>query len=183
MDRTATTETIKPTFCQMKALLLLLVATSIISCSPTRYYIVRHAEKAAPGPGSNARDPELSAAGKERAATLANELSGKKIRQVFVTNTIRAKSTAAPSAAAAKVEAQVYSGAADSAFIAKLRNLKGNTLIVGHSNTVDDIVNMLTRNTDVKTDLPESSFDKLFIVTFRKGHYQFTQKTYGIATP
>ncbi|RYY55320.1 MAG: histidine phosphatase family protein [Chitinophagaceae bacterium] len=167
----------------MKPLLFLLLATSLLACTPARYYVVRHAEKAPPAQGSDARDPQLSEAGKQRAETLAGLLSRKKIRQVFVTNTIRASSTAAPAAQQHGLEPQVYPGAADSLFIGKLRSLKGTTLVVGHSNTVDDIVNRLAGEEKVKGDLPESSFDRLFIITRRRGHYTFKELQYGQATP
>lgn len=163
----------------MKPLLLLLLVTALFACSPTRFYVVRHAEKAAPGAGSDARDPQLSDAGKERAEELAKLLARKKIRQVFVTNTTRARATASPTASLFGLEPQLYPGAGDSAFIARLHKLKGNTLVVGHSNTVDDIVNGLTKHISVKGDLPESSFDRLFIVTLRNRTFSFREKRYG----
>jgi hypothetical protein len=51
-------------------------------------------------------------------------------------------------------------------------------LVVGHSNTVDDIVNGLM---GVKTlsDLPETQYGDLFIVKRKKGRYSFEQGRFG----
>src|SRR5687768_4707868 len=122
--------------------LLLVVVCLITSCGNT-YYIVRHAEKASPSEGPTmmtSNDPELSREGGLRAETLAARLKNKDISRIFTTNTIRTKTTAAPLANHLKIEPEIYSGV-DEAFIDKLKSIKSNTLIVGHSNTVDDIVN------------------------------------------
>ncbi|RYY62722.1 MAG: histidine phosphatase family protein [Chitinophagaceae bacterium] len=161
-----------------------LVSLFIFSCSPsTTFYVVRHAEKAAPAAGTDTRDPQLSEAGKQRAAMLAAELSGKKIRHIFVTNTIRSKSTAEPTASAFHLPMELYPPLPDSVFIKKLRSLKGNTLIVGHSNTVDNIVNQLTGQVNVPGDLAETSYDRLYMVTLKKKRSAFRQKRYGATTP
>jgi phosphohistidine phosphatase SixA len=149
--------------------LLLVVVWLITSCGNT-YYIVRHAEKATPSPGvtmMTANDPELSSLGQLRATTLAERLSNKGISRIFTTNTIRTKTTAAPLATLLKIEPEIYS-AADEAFVEKLKSIKKHTLIVGHSNTIDDIVNKLTGEAQL-SDLPDSAYSNIFIVK-RKGN-------------
>ena len=147
----------------------------IVSCSHT-YYIVRHAEKEAAGPNMSS-DVPLSDKGKQRAEALRETLKNKKIAYVFSTNTIRTKSTAQPTADYFHLAIQTYGPIPDSAFISRLKLLKKNTLIVGHSNTVDDIVNLLCGNKEIAGDLPDTAYSKLFIVTmngkkisFREGH-------------
>lgn len=162
------------------AFILLLLS----SCAPSAtYYIVRHAEKAAPATGADTRDPELSETGKQRAETLAAIIPARNIKQVFVTSTIRSRSTAAPVAAIAHVTPSVYPGNPDSTFIAGLRLLHGATLVVGHSNTVDDLVNKLTGKTFVRGDLPETVFDRLYIITRKKNRFGFTENRFGPPTP
>ena len=148
---------------------LLVVVCLLTSCGNT-YYIVRHAEKATPSPGLTMMtmdDPELSSLGQLRAKTLAERLRDKDISRIFTTNTIRTKATAAPLATLLKIEPEIYS-AADKAFVEKLKSSNKNTLIVGHSNTIDDIVNELTGEAQL-SDLPDSAYSNIFIVK-RKGN-------------
>jgi broad specificity phosphatase PhoE len=148
----------------MKYLLLLLIV-AFASCSHT-YYIVRHAEKAVAGANMSS-DVPLSDKGKERAEALKAILKDKKIGYIFSTNTIRTKSTAQPIADLLGLKIEIYKPVPDSAFIRQLRSLKKNVLIVGHSNTVDDIVNMLCGKKEVAGDLPDTEYSKLFIVTVK----------------
>jgi phosphohistidine phosphatase SixA len=60
-----------------------------------------------------------------------------------------------------------------------LHSVKGDILIVGHSNTVDDIVNKLSGRKDVPADLKDSEYDNLFILKGKSGKLQFTRRKYG----
>ena len=165
----------------MKYLFLLLMIPAV-SCGQT-YYIVRHAEKESQGIGSGSmmtNDPPLSAAGKTRAVELKELLKNKNIHYIFSTNTIRAKTTAQPTADYFGLKIEVYGPVPDSAFINKLRSLKKNTLIAGHSNTVDDIVNMLCNEVKVAGDLKDSEYDNLFMVKKKRNRYIFSRKPYGL---
>jgi broad specificity phosphatase PhoE len=149
----------------------------ITSCSQT-YYIVRHAEKAVAG-ANMSTDVPLSDKGKERAEALKELLEKKKIAFVFSTNTIRTKTTAQPTTDYFGLKTGIYGPIPDSIFISKLKSLKKNVLVVGHSNTVDDIVNMLCNEKKVPGDLKDSEYDNLFIVKKKGGHYTFSCKHYG----
>src|SRR4051812_39306446 len=118
----------------MRPILVAFLLFLLTSCS-TKYYVVRHAEKQTT-PGNN--DPELTDAGKQRAERLKFKLRNKKIAFIFATKTTRAMQTAAPTAAYFHLTPANYPPMTDSSFIAKLKGLNKNTLIVGHSNTVDD---------------------------------------------
>jgi phosphohistidine phosphatase SixA len=147
------------------------------SCSQS-YYIVRHAEKAAQEPNTSS-DVPLTEEGRQRAEALKEILKRKKIAFVFSTNTIRTKSTAQPTADYFHLTTEIYGPKPDSAFIALLKSKKKNTLIVGHSNTVDDIVNMLCGEIKVPGDLPETEFNNLFIVKKKGKRYIFYSQKYG----
>ena len=67
----------------------------------------------------------------------------------------------------------------DSTFISQLRPLKGNVLIVGHSNTVDDVVNMICGKNEANGDLGDSEYDNLFIIKKDGDHYTFSRQHYG----
>ncbi|MEI9810434.1 MAG: histidine phosphatase family protein [Bacteroidota bacterium] len=103
----------------------------------------------------------------------------KKIAYVYSTNTIRTKSTAQPTADYFSLSIETYNPRPDSAFISLLKTKKKNTLVVGHSNTIDDIVNKLCGETKVAGDLPETEFDNLFIVKKKGNKMIFRQKKYG----
>ena len=148
-----------------------------MSCSTTHYYIVRHAEKETT-PTMMSGDVPLSAEGKQRAEALKDLLLNKKIGSIYSTNYIRTKATAQPLAAAKNISIQVYK-AGDTAFIHSIRNVTIDVLLVGHSNTVDDLVNTLTGTTYIAGDLPETQYGDLFIVKRKGKKYSFEKKHFG----
>ena len=162
----------------MRQLIIILGLFSLCSCSSVKYYIVRHAEKAAPGMGGST-DVPLTPAGEARAVALKDALLNGRIGYVYSTNTVRTKSTAKPTADAFQLAINIYGPAPDSAFIAKLKKLDKNTLIVGHSNTVDDIVNKLCGQ-NLLQDLGDNEYDNLFIVKKKRGVFTFTRMKYGM---
>jgi phosphohistidine phosphatase SixA len=154
---------------KMKLFFPLLFMLLLSSCSQT-FYVVRHAEKVAPPAGNMmSTDVPLSEAGKQRAESLKELLKNKKIRLIYSTNTIRTKATAQPTADYFKIPIAIYGPKPDSGFIHLLVSQKKNTLIVGHSNTVDDIVNMLCGEIKIPADLNDPDYDNLFIIK-RKGN-------------
>ena len=164
----------------MKFLLIFFSFALLTSCSRT-FYIVRHAEKAAAGNNTTmmSNDPTLTEAGKERAEALKKLLKTKKIGTVFSTNTLRTKSTAEPTRAYFDLVTETYPSLPDSAFIIRLKSLKKNSLIVGHSNTVDDIVNKLCGSTKIPGDLTETEYDNLFVVKKKGRKMSFKTLKYG----
>jgi phosphohistidine phosphatase SixA len=172
----------------MPKIILCLLIIIFSSCGSVKYYIVRHAEKETASAGttmSTPNDPPLSAAGRVRAIELREVLRGKGIRYIFSTNTIRTISTAQPfNELRGATHLEIYN-TKDSLdqFIQKLKEIKkGNSLIVGHSNTVDDIVNKLCGEIKVPGDLPDSEYDNLYIVIKKGRHFRFENKTYGTPT-
>lgn len=167
-------------------LLIVLFATS---CTRT-YYVVRHAEKdeAATGGQTTPATP-LSENGRNRAIALCDSLRSKGISYVFTTNTVRTRSTGRPTALATNADTLLYATPNNDSitkFIARLKRIKKNVLIVGHSNTVDDIANLLSNQQHVPGDLLEHQFDNLFVIrysTFLSTRITFTRKKYGVLTP
>jgi broad specificity phosphatase PhoE len=162
---------------------VVLLATIFSSCTSTYYYVVRHAEKEIAG--SNATmmttDPPLSEAGKVRAIVLRDELKNKHITRIFSTNTIRTISTANPLSEQSGVPVTIYN-TKDSLdyFIDGIKNSpRGNILIVGHSNTVDDVVNKLCNESKIASDLPDGEYDNLFIVKLKGKKAKLIRKKYG----
>jgi broad specificity phosphatase PhoE len=149
-----------------RLLIAAIFAVVVFSSCSHSYYIFRHAEKATAGPNMSS-DVPLTEKGEERAKALQVILSSKKIGLIYSTNTIRTKTTAQPTAAYFHLPIETYGPRPDSAFIKLLKTKKKNVLIVGHSNTVDDIVNMLCNEKKVPGDLDESVYDNLFVVTYK----------------
>jgi Phosphohistidine phosphatase SixA len=169
----------------MKFIIILIFSLSLASCSHS-YYIVRHAEKAETTDSVSMNmqnDLPLSEAGKVRALVLKDLLDKKNIDYIFSTNTVRTRSTAKPLSDAVGVPVQLYSQDTINSFIQRLKSIEsGNVLIVGHSNTVDDIVNLLAGRTKIPGDLKETEYDNLYIIkytNFLGKRISFRQKTYG----
>lgn len=153
---------------------LLFSSLLLTSCSQT-YYVVRHAEKEVQT-ASMTSDVPLSEKGKARAAALKVLLMSKNIKTIYSTKTQRTQSTAQPTADYFKRSILTYGPIPDSAFIKNLKATKGNVLIVGHSNTVDDIVNGLTGHQYIPADLPDSAYSNLFVITRKGKKMRFERK-------
>jgi len=121
-------------------------------------FIVRHAEKASPG----GKDPDLSVQGRKRAEALANILKDSQITAVFVTEFKRTQETAAPTAKAAQVSPIVIPTKDIGVLVEKLRTLNGNALVVGHGNTIPDLLKALGIATPVS--IPEDDYAEIFAV-------------------
>jgi broad specificity phosphatase PhoE len=145
----------------MKALalfLLLFVSVSIASAQPV-VVIVRHAEKAADG----GTDPDLSSAGRTRADALARILKDSGITGIFTSEFKRTQETAAATATSAHLTPTVVAAKDTAALVAKLHQLKGNALVVGHGDTIPNLVKALGINAPV--NIPDADYSELFIVT------------------
>ena len=97
-------------------------------------YVMRHLHKAA------GEDPPLTEEGANLARLLAGQLGGSGIAAVFATKTRRATQTAEPLASFLKLPVTPYDPRDMPSLIAAVAAVRGNVLVVGHSNTVPDIV-------------------------------------------
>ncbi|ULQ57998.1 histidine phosphatase family protein [Flavihumibacter rivuli] len=162
-----------------KAVFFLLSGFTLLSCTQ-KVFIVRHAEKQVPGDGSmvmSKTDPPLTEAGKERAEALRERLKGEKVRTGYTTNYIRTISTLMPTANYFALDTFHYAKV-DEAFLQRVRMSKGNVLVVGHSNTVDDIVNGLTGKNEVR-ELSDSTYNHLYIVKLKGKTAKYKLEFYG----
>lgn len=137
-------------------------------------FIVRHAERAAPtgqaaapAHGMMGDDPPLSAAGEQRAAKLAAMLAGSGIKQIFTTEFKRTRQTAAPLAQKLKLTPVMAAAKDPAPLVAQLRRTQGNVLIVGHSNTLPDLIRKLGVTQAVT--IGDNDYDDLFIVVRTAG--------------
>ena len=113
-------------------------ATADGRAGPGQAFVMRHLQ------ATTGEDPGLTEAGRRNAQLLANWF--KKIDQpgaIFVTRYRRSQETAAPLAAKLRIRPIVYDPSNNDVLIEAVKAKGGNVLIVGHSNTVPDIVERL----------------------------------------
>ena len=148
----------------MKRLFLCLAvaafASSALAESPV-IFLVRHAERAAIS-GRVPSDTGLSREGKARAQSLASALKDAKIAAIYTTEFKRTQESAAPVAASSGIRPEVVSAGDLRPLIAKIKGAHGNVLVVGHSNTLPQIINAL--GVFDRIAITESDYDNLFLV-------------------
>src|SRR5438477_8236746 len=145
----------------MKALalfILLFVSVPIVSAQPV-VVIVRHTEKAA----NVVNVPYLSSPGRARADALARILKDSGITAIFTSEFKRTQETAAPTATSAHVAPTVVAAKDTAALVAKLHQLNGNALVVGHGDTIPSIIKALGINSPI--NIPDEDYSELLIVT------------------
>lgn len=139
-------------------------------------FVVRHAEKA------DLSDPDtpLSIAGEARAHALAATLKSKGVKAVYATEFKRTQQTAVPAAKDAGVEVTVITNADRATLLERVRAVPMGSaaLIVGHSNTVPEIVRELSGET--VDGINEDEFDNLYEVVFEAdGRKRLVRSKYG----
>jgi broad specificity phosphatase PhoE len=139
------------------SLLLLGLFVSAAAAQST-IFVVRHAEKAK----SDNNDPDLSEAGRARAESLAKTLKDGNITAIYATEFKRTQQTAGPIAKALGLELTILPAKEMATLAAKLRDLRGNALVVGHGNTIPDLIKALGVETPV--NITETDYDNLFVV-------------------
>ncbi len=146
--------------CALAALLFgHLAASESQAKEPLVVFLVRHAEKV-----DLSRDPKLSAAGTERALQLANVLRDAGIKYIHSSDYIRTRDTAAPIADCLGLEVKLYDPRDLPSLATKLRQLGNRHLVVGHSTTTPEVVELLGGKPGEAID-EAGEFDRLYIVT------------------
>ena len=147
--------------------LIVLLMCAVIALGPTGnaaprdtvIYLVRHAEKVPDG-----TDPVLSLAGRERARMLANLLEEAAIDAIHSTDFRRTRATAAPLALRLGLPVALYDPARPAALADAIRDAGGRHLVVGHSNTVPELVELLGGDGGPPID-EAGEYDRLYVVT------------------
>lgn len=144
---------------------------SVLACAPTPpvveaptvVFLVRHAEKV-----DASADPELSQVGAERAVDLAAVLRDSGIERIHSSDYIRTRDTAAPLAVALGLEVELYDPRDLEALAVRLEEGGGRHLVVGHSNTTPNVVELLGGEPGAEID-EASEYDRLYVVTIAAG--------------
>ena len=114
-----------------------------------------------------ADDPPLTAAGQARAARLATMLASADIKRIYTTEFQRTRQTAAPLADKLKITPVMAAAKDPAPLVRQLQQGTGNALVVGHSNTIPDLLKKLGVKDTVT--IADDQYDDLFIVIRRVG--------------
>lgn len=153
---------------------------------PITVFLVRHGEREQ----EPKQDPPLSKDGVARSQALARLLSNAGIKAIFTSQYTRTKQTAEPLATKLGLTVTPFTlkvnpsnprqiAAESTAEVTnKILEQAGQSVLVGHSNSIPDVIKML--GGDVVPTIDEKKFDDLFIVTvYAKGKAKVVQLKYG----
>jgi broad specificity phosphatase PhoE len=140
---------------------LLLLAAAACASTPDEpaapsWYVMRHLQKA------EGSDPALSAQGHANARRLIDFFAAAPPGAIYVSTTRRALETAGPLAAKLGVTVKEYDPRDTPGLIARVKAEAGTVLVVGHSNTVPEIVAQLGGARPA--DLAETDYGDIFRV-------------------
>ncbi|MDX1501907.1 MAG: histidine phosphatase family protein [Thermoanaerobaculia bacterium] len=166
----------------------ILAVLSLLAAAPgqAEVYLVRHADR------DGDHDRLASPAGTDRALALAERLAGVGIVAIFSTETHRTQATVWPLAERLGLPVQGYDGVRE--LRTRLREVRrrdprARVLVVGHSNTVPEIVTRL--GAALPAGLPltrqgwlhHDDYDNLVILSFEaRDRVRARHATYGSAT-
>lgn len=140
---------------------LLLATISQASFAADTVFVIRHLQKA------EGADPALTAEGVANAQALASMLAKSGIRAIFATPTRRTMQTAQPLATLLGLTITPYDPAKPESLVKAVAAVPGAVLIVGHSNTVPDLVARFgARQAITMTD---QDYGSIFVVTHDDG--------------
>jgi phosphohistidine phosphatase SixA len=137
------------------------------SATTTTVVLVRHAEKQV----GSIPDAPLSPQGEQRATRLVQMLGDPspfgRVQRIYVTDTRRTQQTAAALARRLGIEPEVVGAKTSSRELAKRvlgENRGGRALVVGHSNTVPEMVKALAGSDEVPS-IADDEYDTFYVVT------------------
>jgi broad specificity phosphatase PhoE len=136
------------------------------TASSTTVIVIRHAEKEL----AAEPDPPLSPPGQARAELLARMFGDThgagRLDGIYVSDTLRSRLTAAPLAARLGIAATVAPNDDSKRLAHRVlsENRGGRVMIVGHSNTVPDIVAALSGRSDIPK-IEDKDYGVMYIVT------------------
>ena len=132
----------------------------------TQYYFIRHAEKA-----DSSKNPDLSEKGLERAQEWKALFSDINFDAVYSTDFNRTIQTIQPIVAGNNQLLKIYNPKMIDVELFKKETQGKTILIVGHSNTVPNMVNQIIKENKY-VDIAENQFGNLYIITLFENQTQ-----------
>lgn len=159
---------------------LFLWGSAVYGQTVTKIFIVRHADRTT--------GDDLTPAGLTRAQTLKRVLGGAGIKRIHSTDFVRTKKTAKPLADSLGLTTAIYSSIPHLVTQIKIAGAGLRHLVVGHSDTVDDIITECGCRppASITPQMPATQYDNLFLVLLRKTgalwSCEWMRLRYGAAT-
>ncbi|MES2764760.1 MAG: phosphoglycerate mutase family protein [Bacteroidota bacterium] len=153
---------------------------NIIDDTLTTVILLRHAEK-----DSQGADPILNADGQLRAQELTRILSNVTVSNIYTTPFNRTRQTItqlAESKGLTAIEYDANISAAQLANKVKAENKGKTAVVVGHSNTIPELLKSFSNNSFV-VQIAESQYDNLFIASLHADKPKIVHLKYGKVTP
>ena len=151
------------------SLTVIIMAVALISCSKApaqsdsyTLYLVRHAEKVL----DKSRDPALTPQGQARASRLAEILSDEGVLDIYSSDYIRTRASAAPLAEQLNIDITLYDPRDLSALAETLIAGERTALVVGHSNTTPQLAEILGANPGAPI-IEATEYDRLYKIVLR----------------
>jgi broad specificity phosphatase PhoE len=111
----------------------------------------------------------------ERAARLGQKLRKYKVGAVYSTNYQRTINTARPTAERRRLTVQTYDAKKPDELLDQIMKSKTKRfLIVGHSNTIPDLANLIVKK-EIFSDLDDGEFGVIYLIKLKNGVVTKTQ--------
>jgi phosphohistidine phosphatase SixA len=148
-----------------------------VTTKGTTAILIRHAERLA----TPVDDPHLSAAGKARAKLLIHVLGQANISAIYTSEFIRTIETAEPLANVLGLSPIQATDAQDIKKDILLNHALETVLVVGHTNTVPEVIRLLGDNSGY--EIGDDEFDNMFVATvLSESEVRITRLKYGDRT-
>ncbi len=151
---------------------LMLLATGLFSISVVAQkktiLLVRHAEKDVSETADKA-DPELAAAGRDRAQRLLEKIGKYMPGAIYSTNFKRTLRTVEPLAKKRKITVQIYHAKQQSELVEQILKSKTKRFVIsGHSNTIPLLANLLIKK-ELFKPLDDSEYATIWLIKIKNG--------------
>ena len=147
----------------------------LLSGEATTIYVVRHTEKQKI---EGEADPPLTEQGSKRALALVLLIDTAELKAVYTTDYKRTRDTALPCAKAAGITLAVVGPKDGDKLVEQLKAQKGGAaLVIGHSNTVPEIIKALGVSEPVT--LEHGDYGDLFVVTLKGSKATLERRRFG----
>jgi broad specificity phosphatase PhoE len=151
-------------------ILILLCFIAVVPAQKKTIILVRHAEKV-----DASQDPELSPEGSQRAERLMRIVKKYRPGAIYSTDFKRTRGTAAPMASRRKLQIETYDARKPADLIdAIMRSRTKRFMIVGHSNTVPGLANLLGKK-ELFRNLDDAEYGAIWIVRIKDGKVRKTE--------